>query len=94
MKRLPDFINKTLRLILFSIKNVNIWLNSVSNAKAVNKMGNDIPALIKSPCNGQAKSPSQSPSPRVDSTVVKEPYNNMFFAKRDFGKSMNNYMWM
>ncbi len=57
-------------------------------------MGSDIPALIKSPCNGQTKETSPSPSPRVDSTVVKEPYNNMFFAKRDFGKSMNNYVWM
>lgn len=39
--------------------------------KPGNKLISDIPALIKSPCNNQTKSPSQSSSPRVDNTVVK-----------------------
>ncbi len=39
--------------------------------KPGNKLTSDIPALIKSPCNNQTKSPSQPPSPRVDNTVVK-----------------------
>ena len=48
---------------------INFYI--VATLKPGNKITSDIPALIKSPCNNQAKSPSQPPSPRVDSTAVK-----------------------